>query len=37
MKLQEQEIQILEALVCDEAIYFFSIEFSNGEKIEISK
>jgi len=38
MKLLEQEIQILEAIVCDEAfdINFFSIEFANGEKLEIS-
>lgn len=38
MKLQQQEIQILETLICDEAfeINFFSIEFANGEKLEIN-
>jgi len=39
MKLQENDLQMLEALVCDEEfdINFFSIEFSNGERLEISR
>lgn len=39
MKLLENDVQMLEALVQDEEfdIHFFSIEFSNGEKLEIRK
>jgi hypothetical protein len=39
MRLKEKEVQMLEALVHDEEfdINFFSIEFSNGDKLEICK
>lgn len=39
MTLQENDIQLLEALLSDVnlEIHFFSIEFSNGEKLEISR
>lgn len=39
MKLKENDLQVLEELVYDKEfdINFFSIEFSNGERLEISR